>query len=186
MHAIQPSTSWSCSRCCRELEVEDLIRRCNWTPPPPNKQRERNEQCTCSSVHQVSGRVAGSKSKAGNFLSGGVCVWPSSELPTAGVCMLVRIVTAPSHLIVNVCMQVCVRECVTGRESNCKRKMGAEFLMASVFRIHFFSFSFFFLSDSAYMKMFFTNVTHRHWLCYSTYTYSWCQVWLHTTAKNIL
>ena len=76
--------------------------------------------------------------------------------------MLVHIVTAPSHLIVNVCTQVCVRECVTGRESNCKRKMGAEFLMASVFHIRFFSFSFFFLSDSAYMKMFFTNVTHRH------------------------
>ena len=100
--------------------------------------------------------MAGSKSKAGNFLSGGVCVgggvssWPSSGLPTVGVCMLMRIVTAPSHLIVNVCMQVCVRECETGRESNCKRKMGAEFLMASVFRISFFYFSFFFLSDSAY------------------------------------
>ena len=66
---------------------------------------------------------------------------PSSGLPTAGVCMLVCVVTAPSHLTVSVCAQICVRECVTGRESNCKRKTGAEFLMASVFRVRFFSFS---------------------------------------------
>ena len=46
--------------------------RCNWTlpPPRPNKQREMNDQCTCSSVDQASRRVAGSK--AGNFLS---CCW---------------------------------------------------------------------------------------------------------------
>ena len=72
--------------------------------------------------------MAGSKSKAGNFLSGGdrVCVCgegggvssqPFSGLPTA--CMLMcHVVTAPSHLTVSVCTQVCVRECVTGRESN--------------------------------------------------------------------
>ena len=31
--------------------------------------------------------------------------------------MLVRVVTAPSHLTVSVCAQVGVRECVTGGES---------------------------------------------------------------------
>ena len=33
-----------------------------------------NDQGTCSGVDNASRRVAGSKSKAGNFLSGGECV----------------------------------------------------------------------------------------------------------------
>ena len=73
--------------------MEDLIRRCNCHPPPSNKEREMNDRCACIGVDQANGRVAGSKSKAGNFLSGGECVCegggggsrPSSGLPTAGV-----------------------------------------------------------------------------------------------------
>ena len=36
----------------------------------------------------------------------------SSGLPTEGVCMLMCVVTAPSHLTASVCVEVCV----TGRE----------------------------------------------------------------------
>ena len=47
---------------------------------------------------------------------GGQSSRPSNGLPAAGVCMLVCVVTAPSHLTVSVRAQVFVRECVTGRE----------------------------------------------------------------------
>ena len=90
-----------------------------------------NDRCACIGVDQANGRVAGSKSKAGNFLSGGECVcrggcggwgWAGGFAAFEWVtncrcCMLVRVVTAPSHLTVSVCAQVGVRECVTGGES---------------------------------------------------------------------
>ena len=73
---------------------------------------------------------------------------PSSGLPTEGVCMLMCVVTAPSHLTASVRRQVCV----TGREQLQEK----EFLMTSVFRIHFF------LSAVGLHENVYTNVTHTN------------------------
>ena len=122
---LLPSTNWSCLCCCRELEIEDLIRRCNWTPPPPPppQQREINDQCTCSSVEKVSGRVAGVKSK-GKFLEGGGALrplWPSGGLPMVGVLYTcVRSHCSSQFESKCACTHLCAWMC--NRESNCKRE----------------------------------------------------------------
>ena len=118
--------------------MEDVIR-WNWTPHP--QQKQMNDQCTCSGVNQASSRVAGLKSR-GNFLSGGGGgggVFVAFQWVTNCRCLYnVCVVTAPPHLTESVCAHVCVRECVTKRATARETETRAEFLITSVFHIHFF------------------------------------------------